>query len=66
MTPSFRQAYAKAGVDTTRTPSETEPSLAKDAVYHAQVNCELLKAKAEIRAKMIVQQLRIKRNGGGR
>lgn len=66
MTPSFRQAYAKAGVDTTRTPSETEPLLAKDAIYRARVRCEFQKARAEIRAKMIVQQLRIKRNGGGR
>lgn len=64
--PYFKSAFAKAGVDTTRGPSETEPLLAKDAIYYAAVNCELQKARAEVRAKMIVKNLRADKKGGGR
>lgn len=60
MKPSFRKAFEAAGVDTTRRPSETSNQLAREQIYHAQINCELIKAKAEVRAKMIVQRGRNK------
>lgn len=58
MKPSFRRAFELAGVDTTRNPSETEPTLAKDTLNHAVINCELQKARAEVRAKLIIENFK--------
>lgn len=59
--PSFKRAFERAGVDTTRRPSEVIPALARDQIQHAAINCELQKARAEVRAKMIVEKFN--RNG---
>lgn len=48
-------------MDTTRRPSEVIPALARDQIQHAAINCELQKARAEVRAKMIVEKFN--RNG---
>lgn len=63
MKPSFRQAFERAGIDTTRRPSEVEPSLARDEIYHAAVNCELMRARAKVRAKLMIQQMNQSRRG---
>lgn len=60
MKPSFRKAFEAAGVDTTCRPSETSATLARDELHHARVNCELIKARSLVRAKMIVQRGRNK------
>lgn len=62
MSQKFTLALERAGVDTTRRPSEIVPSLAKDEIYHAQVNCELQKARSTVRALMIVKHLKKERS----
>lgn len=58
MTHDLKEAIKALGYDPTPSPSESDPVIAKQRLFEAMVNCELIKARAEVNAKMIVKRLR--------
>lgn len=46
------------GVEPMFAVNETDPEVAKQRLFEARVNCELLGARAKVRAKLIVANLK--------